>query len=307
MKRRRGYVLVVTLGLLVLSATLLASISRAAMEHTLQARRAQDDLQRRWSLVSARIAILSDADDTLRRLEQVLHRPLPVYRTAIHVGGQSFELILSDEQAKTNVNAMIASSDKSTAETRLRNALSGSGLTNTVFLRPRAFKPNSNDHLPSFIDGFGQVFNGVEPQRLVQEGELLPVGLLTCWGDGSLNIMRASRESVALTAGPSLTELAIGRLIKVRDAAFAPVEQARVDLAPRMNEPKAVPRSADALTGLLARARIDPAVRAKVPFTTRSSCHSLWVIYRDAGGKRYALFVADETTAGQRQIRAFAW
>ena len=307
-RRRRGYVLLVALGLLVLSATLLVSIGRAAVDHALRARRAEAELQRRWSVVSARVAVLAGADETLTRLEQEFHRPLPVYRTTVRLGDETLELVLSDEQAKANVNALIASAaGKSGAETRVREAVAGSGLTNAVLMRPSMLPTDRPGGLPRSVDGFGQIFDRVGPQQLAGLGEAAPVNVLTCWGDGAINVMRASRGSLALAAGGQINEVAIGRLIKARDAAYAPPEQARMSLSPQRTD-QPVSRSGDAVTSLLSRARIDAAARGRVAMTSRSTCHSLWVIATSPSGRRtHSLFVLDASIAGERQVRSFAW
>ena len=305
--RRRGYVLVVTLGLLVLAATLLVSIGRAAVDHALRARRAEADLQQRWGVVSARIAILPGADDTLARLEQDLHRPIPVYRTTVRLGDTDVALILSDEQAKANINALIATAGKGPAETRIRDAVSGSGLTNAVLIRPASLPPAARvDALPRWVDGFGQVFDAAGPEQLTQVSEACPAEVVTCWGDGALNVMRASRASLALSGGSALNGVTVNRLLKERDAAFAPLDQARNSLMPRTTD--ATPRRfGDAVSALLDRARVEPNARGRLALTSRSACHSLWVITGRGDARRYTLFVSDQSNPADRQIRAFAW
>src|SRR5256885_4397831 len=53
-KVRRGYVLIVTLALLVLSATVMVGVARMAIRQTSLARQAQDDLQQHWGVASIR-------------------------------------------------------------------------------------------------------------------------------------------------------------------------------------------------------------------------------------------------------------
>jgi hypothetical protein len=65
----RGYVLVMVLGLLVLSTTLLVGVSRLAVRAAVGARQAEDDLQRRWGVASSRKAVLPHAEAILSGLE----------------------------------------------------------------------------------------------------------------------------------------------------------------------------------------------------------------------------------------------
>ena len=108
---RRGYVLVMTLGLLMLAATLLVTIGRASTARVLAARIEQRELQRRWAVVSCRNAVLPFAGDILARQEALQNRPVPGYRATITLGDQRYALLVSDEQAKANVNLLLERSD----------------------------------------------------------------------------------------------------------------------------------------------------------------------------------------------------
>src|SRR5438105_761777 len=96
--QRRGYVLVTSLALLVLSATLLISMGRSAIDRTMRACQSQEELQRRWGQISCRRAILPFAETILTQLEKRERRPMPLHRASIRLGGQEFDLILADEQ-----------------------------------------------------------------------------------------------------------------------------------------------------------------------------------------------------------------
>src|SRR5437763_1563779 len=121
-QRRRGYVLVVTLGLLVLAASLMVGVSRAAFRRVVEARLAQDELQRRWGVSSCRAAVLPYAEQILITQESQRRRAVPIYRTRVELGSQTFELVLSDEQAKANVNALLGEAGASRAENRIRES-----------------------------------------------------------------------------------------------------------------------------------------------------------------------------------------
>jgi len=146
---RPGYVLVTVLALLVLSATLMVAVSRAALRHAAAARVAQDDLQHRWGVVSCRRAVLIHADQLLAIANLSPGRNnLARLNASIQLGNQSFDLIVSDEQAKANINALLEEADSARVESRLRQSLSGTGLLNAVRLRPTAgpiFLPTPDD------------------------------------------------------------------------------------------------------------------------------------------------------------------
>jgi hypothetical protein len=197
----RGYVLVLTLGLLVLAATLMVSIGRASLRHAASAREAAEDLQRRWGVTSCRLAVLPAAEAVLLEQERRVRRPVAVHRATVRLGEQTFELVLADEQAKANVNVLLDEADAARVEQRLRTALAGSGAGHLVRLRPVAAavigarlpagattSPATRPIVPQLVTGYGQVYDDAWPAKLMG-----PAGeLVTFWGDGLLNLRRAS-------------------------------------------------------------------------------------------------------------------
>ncbi|QOV90975.1 hypothetical protein [Humisphaera borealis] len=225
--QRRGYILVVTLGVLVLAATLLVGIGRSSMRHAVDARAARDDLQRRWGEVSCRQAILPIAEQLLDAREQRDGKATPVLTTTLRLGGQTFELTIADEQAKADINAMLAEVEVQTVESRVRRALSGYGLADKVRLRPEVgtMVPGAAAAAttPPPIGSYGQVFDGISPDRWLRPpagGGPAVADLMTCWGGGRINIRRASEPALRLAASPPLTTLEISRLIELRDKIF---------------------------------------------------------------------------------------
>src|SRR2546427_7366002 len=84
---RRGYVLIVTLALLVLSATVMVGVARMAIRQTSLARQAQDDLQQRWGAGSIRVAVMPFAEQILLTAEASQKRAIPILNTGITLGG----------------------------------------------------------------------------------------------------------------------------------------------------------------------------------------------------------------------------
>src|SRR5438132_9549097 len=120
-RQHRGYVLVMTLAALVLAATVTTTLALAAIDHTREARHACDELQRRWGVISCRQAILPNAEHLLAYREAQFHQPTPSLGTSVRLGRFSFALVIADEQAKANVNTVIAAApDRSMAEDRIR-------------------------------------------------------------------------------------------------------------------------------------------------------------------------------------------
>jgi hypothetical protein len=318
--RRRGYVLVVTLGLLVLATTLLVAVGRVAMQHSLAAHLAADELQRKWGSESCRVAVLPFAEQILVNAEARRGTPVPVYRASIQLGGETFHLILSDEQAKASVNAIYDNSDRSTTEERIRESLSGSGLGNAIRLYPAqstdlppptqpASQPSDTDRaaVRQYVSGFGQIFERIGPDRLIQGGAASPIERLTCWGNGAINVMRASESSLRLALSPQLTKIEIGRLIDARNAELHP-ETTHL-LAP-ISMPGQTPANTsklDAASRLLAEAQVRVKDRASLDLGVGSMCHSLWIVVEDGHRTWYELLVHDESDAAHQHVDSYVW
>jgi hypothetical protein len=308
-RQARGFVLVVVLGLLVLAATLLVAIGRASVSHSLAARLEQAELQQRWGAVSCRNAILPAASDIIAIQERLRGKPIPVLRTSVELSGLRYTLIISDEQAKANINALLERVERSGVEGRVRDAVAGSGLGNSILLHPEplpprdprpASRPNEVLGPPQWITGFGQVFADVSPARLLSGTTSIPIEQLTCWGSGAINLMRVSEPALHLACSPQLTSLEAGRLIDARNAAFAPQTKKRLLSAD-------VAANSDAATALLAQAHVDPKVRRTVAFTTNSTCFSLWIVTQNGRRASYRLFVSDQSNPQHPHEDSFAW
>lgn len=305
MNRRRGYVLLVTLGLLVLASTLLVAVGRVAVRHSSDARIALQASQRRWAVESARAAVLPFAEQMLVSAEQNERRPAPRVRADVRLGELTVTLVVADEQAKANVNELIRRETPDAVEDRLRRALAGTAAQSHVRLRPAPADLTRPvpDAVPSTVlppvSGFGQMLDDLSPAVLRPPAGDGPMDVLTVWGDGGLNVLRADRAAMRAVFMPTLTGLQIERIVAAREAAFAP----RRDRSP------AVPpgRSDDAVGLLLQRAGVADAPRRKLSLTARSACHSLTVRLRDGRREWYDTSVLDEADPRRPRRSGGAW
>ena len=302
---RRGYVLLVTLGLLVLASTLLVAVGRAAVRHSADARLAQQASQRRWAVDSARVAVLPYAEQALASAEENERRPAASVRADVRLGDLAVTLVVADEQAKANVNELLRRQPPDAVEDRLRRALAGTGAQAHVRLRPApAYLTQSTPDVAAAtvlppVSGFGQILDDVSPAVLRPPAGIGPADVLTVWGDGGLNLLRADRAAMRAVLVPTLSGLQIERIAAAREAVFA----ARRDKA--SGAPPSPPK--DAVGLLLERAGIADAPRNKLSLTARSTCHSLTVRLRDGRREWYDTRVVDE--ADPRRPRHFggAW
>jgi hypothetical protein len=294
-RRHRGYILIVTLGALVLAATVMITMAQAAMDHAREARLAADDLQRRWGAISCRQAILPNAEHLLAERDARLHQPAPTMRAAVQLGRYAFHFVIADEQAKANVNQVLASTDRSNAEDRIHRALASTGTAAKLRLRPAtiALAPTTQPLLLP-VSGWGQVLETANPPQVVSL-EVRPGAsdLLTCWGDGRINIARASAAAIALGA-PKLLQMDVQHLVQARTNRMNPQ-------AGNSSENE----TGDAMHRVLFAAGVEPARASNL--TLNTTCHSLWIITDDGRRLWYDLAVRDESNPDQPQVRLFTW
>ena len=284
-----------TLAVLVLAAAALTSAGRLAVQQASRAREAERDLQRRVGVASCRAVVLPRADEILQTQEVRRKSPLVQHRAALRLGQFTFDLIVADEQAKANVNALFETAPTNVVANRIRQGLTGTGLLGTVALRPVA----EGDRLT--VSGFGQLFDDVEPEALLgsRGGVAAPSAILTCWGDGAINVRRASESSLRLRLSPPWTALDVSRLVKARHEMFDASKPAA------MSSSSPAPVTRDPLMRLLQTAQIRTGPSG---LTVRSTCHSLWIVTRDGRRQWYDLAVEDasDDRAGPRVI-TFSW
>jgi hypothetical protein len=316
--RRHGYVLVVTLALLVLCATVMSGIARSGLRRAIAAREAQDQLQHRWGAVSCRQATLPYAEQILATNERRLRRFSPSYTTTVQLGRQRFEIILGDEQAKANVNALLVDDGKELAQTRLREALAGTGLAAKLLLRPdpvatemRASLNASSARsatqpapLPPALTGWGQVFDNVPPPRLLRSGV---ASWITCWNNGAVNARRADERALKLAASPPLTTIDIARLTQSRSSLLQPGAAGPIT-SPLSNVPPGAGAVVDPVSRFLTATQTPQGGGANVGrLTASSACHSVWIVASSERRSWYHLAVLDETDPQHPRTYSSQW
>jgi hypothetical protein len=299
MPQRRGYILLTTLALLVLSSTLLVTLARSSILRSLEAKQSHQDLQRRWGQISCQRALLPHAETILINHEKRYQHPFSTLRATIQLGAQEFNLVLADEQAKTNVNALLDLSDKSRTESQLRTTFSN--LAAQIRLHtstPPTSAPTTRPVLPRYLTSLGQIFDSTPPQNLSTPrfDRPAPADLLTLWTDGQLNIRRCSPAAVALLDNSTLTQLDIRRLIEARDALYSK----------NPPPPSAAPLPAEPIRRLLIQAQIPP-TKSNLHLTSSSKSHSLWIIVRDPRRQWYSLAVLDRGDEDHPRSYSFTW
>lgn len=291
-RRRGGYALLLVLFVMALAATAMAAVCRMSLEQTMQASRAEGDLQRRWAVITCRAVLLPKAEAIIAHSKE----PTSQVAREIRLNGQPLTLVFGDEQAKANVNLLYAQGGLSGAEREVRSMVEACGTAVTVELRPIAGRgktfgtADAKDDDPLAFEGFDQVFaRQATPASLLSAergGAAAPVAAgLTCWGDGSLNLRRASADAVRAVLSRRLAAGEITRLLDLRGK-NPEVESSDLLDALGLSELRR-----DAVEDLL---------------TTESSCHSLWIV--SASGTRYWYDLAvSDGGGGVNDALLFGW
>jgi hypothetical protein len=271
-ERQRGYVLVMTLLLLALAASAMARVAVQSHGRAMAALEAQERLQRRWGMISCQQALLPHADAVIRAAGGRLGRRTSFADARLRLGGQTFVLRFSDEQAKINVNF-------------LAGRLKGEAFRQAIRrLFPQASAVRLSTASPAGRwASYGEIFGDVPPAALMGGGRRAGLGApLTCWGDGHLNGTRASPQAVVQMAALVLPQ---AELEKFKAAQGRAPEESWVDLFTAL---KFTPNRRSDMEKLM---------------TPESRCYSLWTVALDGARPRYRFAVAE----GMGRLDTFEW
>ena len=202
---RKGYVLLMVLMLLVVASFLSVGTARKSIALSRSAALGDQELQTRWGRISVRTAVLNRAEILLRSRELRVGGQVASMETTIRLGGEQIHLLLSDEQAKLNVNLIARQHSLPAVRRSVSRLTEGEFFTN---LRPNPSASGERTYPPAF-DGWGSVYDLSDILPVHPDDLRFPNRLgkqLTCWGSGSLRLNRASpavfREFCELTVSP---------------------------------------------------------------------------------------------------------
>lgn len=287
--QRRGYVLLMTLVLLVVAVLSEAGLARRSLQLALDAKEAQDDLQRRWAAASCRRLLLDNAESIFFALEDASGDRKPLWPAASDVtaefslAGMRARWRLADEDAKLNLNAVHARQRDSVREAITQHA------AGQLVPQLRPDLSREAGVRKRWYTSWGQIFD--VPQALSQrrsDALLAVTAELTCWGDGKPNVRRASDQAIETALTPVAGPEAARKLLAAR-------HDFRGDLL-----------LADLLAKLDLR-RTDQ-VKMRSALSDRSSCYSLWIELEQGPRSWYYLaVVGDRGVVGPSQVLTFVW
>ena len=193
--RHRGYILLMTLLLLAVASVALAAVTAEVHLQLAQARRAQDDLQARWGLLSCARTFLPQAARVLNAARQYAKNPMNRVAATLRLNDQTITLVFADEQAKANINTLAGRLDQRTLRDTLAILTNNGGAVKLSPIVIRSHGAGGTIRSILKFDAYGQ-FVKASPRQL-RDGL---TERLTCWGDGKLNTQSASAEALSSVA-----------------------------------------------------------------------------------------------------------
>jgi hypothetical protein len=304
----RGFVLLWTLALLALAAVVLTGLTRRSARRAVEAVDAQEQLQRKWAMASCRKLAKDNAEALLKLTEKRRHAAVASMSLQGVLGNIQLQARIADEQAKVNVNTIYEEMGKDRTATLVRDVARGAGLAR-VLLRPdpryaksrrssartdvaakSASTIKSASTMPTTAPAewpaFGcwaQVFDSDDPAVLLADSVKSPTNELTCWGDGRLNIDRASTAAIRAVLGQHLSIGVVQTLLDERS--------------------KNLQKSPDEwLAGMKLSAEQNQALTQLV--TEQSACHSVMIHVRAGGRDWYELEVFETKPVSSQKDQA---
>lgn len=251
LRNRRGVLLLIVLVALIVVSSALVQV--AATTSRLQRQRVASaaSMQRRWAVLSCERAVLPAARSILAGNDSQI-----AVADTIVVGGQALRLIVADEDAKVNLNAihdgdgpdeiesairdLIPLGDVPAIKTRPRRRSQADATAADARVAPSRLNPNMNDdfdddfddaaidlEMPPALVTWGDVFD--YPTLMRTSGDLRQLAVLsqniTLWGSGRLNVWRAQDDSiVAVCRGVVQDGLARRIVSRLRESSLREID-----------------------------------------------------------------------------------
>lgn len=198
--RRHGFVLVVTVMILAISALIVAGISRHSLFLATTAKIERSRLQEKWAVTSCQRFCLASGN---RLLTSIRNRQL---RLTVELSGLLIVNDICDESARLDINSLADNVSRFELEQLIRDT----GVTSpfVIELNPRAV--SSGDTLRRPYESWGQVFLAREPDSL--NGIRTASQVLTLWGN-RLNFRVADPEVIQMAIKPVAGSIMASRFL----------------------------------------------------------------------------------------------
>ena len=283
-----GYALLIVLTVLAVSSSVLAIAARRAAREASETAFAHRELQVRWGCASLEYALLPEASAILADAESRQKQPRSDVGGDVTLGGMVFRVLLADEGAKANVNALRRQGDDQALLRSLDRLQVDAPQRLAVRLRPRAEPDITNPSLPAWYQSLDQLFDMDRPD--VSSGakaDCLILRRVTCWGSGQVNLHRADLAVI---------KEVLGRHVN-------PAQLALLDALRQSGKPFSAGQA------LLRMQMTTDRINAVLPLVTDvSRCYSMRIRVDDGLRQRRRLYVRQQATLGRRaQFWSLEW
>lgn len=305
-RKQRGVVLMMVLVAVVLVGMALTVTARQSLQSQLSAAEQQRALQMRWGMFSCQKSVLPAAsalfDASDRRVKKSRGRTQAypsILAGNVILGGHTFSLLLADENAKINLNALYDIQGLPECENAIHRLVEPMASRTTQLLPARPSRRIFNEQnqsngslLESTLNpafrSWGEVFDLVQLQRLAGDDRQLATMThqISLYGTCKLNVLRAKDEVILAACRSTIPDGLSKRLLsRIRETTLN-----QIDLILEQT-----------ITNLKDRAELSQILG------TTSDSFSLWIeaTGRRARHQRLALQVPDEN--GGLQITEFSF
>lgn len=270
----------------------LAGLARQSLRVAAEAGDAQHRFEREWSTLTLQRALLFEAEalleqQTLKTQGDELIWPL-ARQIAGHVqtGEWEYRFLLADEDAKVNLNRVLREDPNSFA-TVVMSLLQSSNQSSLVPMVPPAQAQSEKRNLAP-LQSWGQVFlsRTSGPQRSPAIAIREATDEMTCWGNGRVNIRRASETAVRTICRLAVPPPTIEALLTERQSA-----------------------NLVGLDDLLARLELKASERFAFQrlLTDESHCFTLWLVVSDGKREWTQLIVSPSAHENSSTWQTFSW
>ncbi|MEX2672294.1 MAG: hypothetical protein WD294_09320 [Phycisphaeraceae bacterium] len=267
-----------TLALVVLAGVTLAATARRSTLAAVACESATQRLQRRWAVTTCEATLLPRAAWAMEAAERgrdslteglqpqtYEHPPMQRVNLTVTLADITYRIAITDEQAKVNVNRMLESASRSDAESELSNLLRSSDtswpLSSRLALRPvveDSAVTGRGDALAP-VGAYGQIFREVTPRELLGDADEDGfASLITCWGNGRVNVRRATDSVIRQVCQRKVSPLIVSALLRVRQRdRYEPL---------------------DTMLSEMDRVNFEEKQQLREMLTEQSTCYGLWIV-----------------------------
>lgn len=299
--RQHGFALLMTLVLSTVAAAALAGIASRSLVGAIEARDETRRVQQQWAVRSLRASLLPRVERSLLMAEgrtlvdQARDRPKDEefaphanLRLTCSLADRDYEIVLTDEQARLNVNHALSYAERSDVEASVRRLArkpdGGKLNVGDVDVRPAQRRPSfggvEDADATDRVTAYAQVFPDSDPAALFpvvrRRGDVRGVAAsVTCWGSGPINFRRASDDVIRAACRDALPPGVLKSLLEARR------EQPSLTLADALKRvPDLTTRDQE---------------KVEQHLTDQTSAFGLWIAVRELRRDRYYFSVTAPT------------